>query len=160
LSDAVEETHKAGRAALRLSCGACFELPNFVYFGSGASQQLIILYIFVEFYKTFFQTILQEIDFGLVCSQSLEIHMHLGIKDIPALEVQFLRFLKKDICLIQILRKGLEVPFFKGMVPILSEQLLSLRILFDNPSGDIPDSIACRRRDKEENEIVVGIDRI
>ena len=29
-------THKAGRAALGLSCGACFELPDPVYFGSGA----------------------------------------------------------------------------------------------------------------------------
>ena len=29
-------THKAGSAALGLSCGACFELPNSVYFGSGA----------------------------------------------------------------------------------------------------------------------------
>ena len=90
LNDAVEETHKAGRAALRLSRGACFELPNFVYFGSGASQQLIILYIFIEFYKTFFQTILQEIDFRFVCSESLKIHMYLRIKDIPSLEVQFL----------------------------------------------------------------------
>ena len=31
-----QETHKAGRAALGLSCGACFELPDPVYFGSGA----------------------------------------------------------------------------------------------------------------------------
>ena len=31
-----QETHKAGRAVLGLSCGACFELPNPVYFGSGA----------------------------------------------------------------------------------------------------------------------------
>ena len=30
-------THKAGRAAFGLSCGACFEQPNPVYFGSGAS---------------------------------------------------------------------------------------------------------------------------
>jgi hypothetical protein len=52
--------------ALRLSCGACFELPNFVYFGSGASQQLIILYIFIEFDKAFFHAVLEEIDFGFV----------------------------------------------------------------------------------------------
>ena len=31
-----QETHKAGSAALGLSCRACFELPNPVYFGSGA----------------------------------------------------------------------------------------------------------------------------
>ena len=30
-------TYKAGRAAFGLSCGACFELLNPVYFGSGAS---------------------------------------------------------------------------------------------------------------------------
>ena len=32
-----EKTHKAGRAALGLSCVACFEQPNPVYFGCGAS---------------------------------------------------------------------------------------------------------------------------
>ena len=31
-----QEKHKAGRAVLGLSCGACFELPDPVYFGSGA----------------------------------------------------------------------------------------------------------------------------
>ena len=31
-------THKAGRAALGLSCGACFEQPNSVYFGCGAAH--------------------------------------------------------------------------------------------------------------------------
>ena len=31
-----QETHKAGSAALGLSCEACFELPIPVYFGSGA----------------------------------------------------------------------------------------------------------------------------
>ena len=30
-------TYKAGRAAFGLSCGACIELPNPVYFGCGAS---------------------------------------------------------------------------------------------------------------------------
>ena len=30
-------THKAGRAALGLSCGVCFEQPNPVYFGCGAA---------------------------------------------------------------------------------------------------------------------------
>ena len=33
-------THKAGRAALGLSCGACFEQPNPVYFGCGAALQV------------------------------------------------------------------------------------------------------------------------
>ena len=42
LSDAVEETHKAGRAAFGLSCDASFELPNLVYFGSGAQKQIIL----------------------------------------------------------------------------------------------------------------------
>ena len=36
--NALDHQHKAGRAALGLSCGACFELPNLVYFGSGAPQ--------------------------------------------------------------------------------------------------------------------------
>ncbi len=36
LTDFIKEMHKAGGAALGLSCGACFELPNAVYFGSGA----------------------------------------------------------------------------------------------------------------------------
>ena len=31
--------HKAGRAAFRLSCGACFEQPNPVYFGCGADRR-------------------------------------------------------------------------------------------------------------------------
>ena len=31
-----QETHKAGRAALGLNCRACFELPDSVYFCSGA----------------------------------------------------------------------------------------------------------------------------
>ena len=34
--DPYKYQHKAGRAALGLSCGACFELPDPVYFGSGA----------------------------------------------------------------------------------------------------------------------------
>ena len=34
-------THKAGRAALGLSCGACFEQPNSVYFGCGAALQVL-----------------------------------------------------------------------------------------------------------------------
>ena len=114
----------------------------------------------VKLDESFLEAVLHELDFRLICAEGLEVHMYLISEDLPALEVQLLRFLKKDICLIQILRKGLEVTFFKGLVPILSEQLLSLRILLDNSSGDISDSIACRRRDKEENEIVVGIDRI
>lgn len=32
----LDHKHKAGRAAPGLSCDASFELPNFVYFGSGA----------------------------------------------------------------------------------------------------------------------------
>lgn len=35
--------HKAGVAALGLSCSACFELPNSVYFGSVAQQNGITL---------------------------------------------------------------------------------------------------------------------
>ena len=42
-------THKAGRAAFVLSCGACFEQPNPVYFGcvaallhSGIAQHILI----------------------------------------------------------------------------------------------------------------------
>ena len=35
-------THKAGRAAFGLSCDASFELPNLVYFGSGAQKQIIL----------------------------------------------------------------------------------------------------------------------
>ena len=35
-----QETHKAGRAVLGLSCGASFELPDPVYFGSGASYSV------------------------------------------------------------------------------------------------------------------------
>ena len=34
--DPYKYQHKADRAALGLSCRACFELPNPVYFGSGA----------------------------------------------------------------------------------------------------------------------------
>ncbi len=36
LPDFVEKLHKSGKAALGLSCEASFELPNSVYFGSGA----------------------------------------------------------------------------------------------------------------------------
>ena len=36
--NALDHQHKAGRAALGLSCGACFELPNLVYFSRGAPQ--------------------------------------------------------------------------------------------------------------------------
>lgn len=36
----VDVKHKAGRAALGLSCVACFELPDSVFFGSGAFCKL------------------------------------------------------------------------------------------------------------------------
>ena len=50
----------------------------------------VVPYVFVEFLKTFLYAVLEEIDFSLVCSQGLEIHMDLLIKDVPAFEVQFL----------------------------------------------------------------------
>ena len=36
-----EEMHRAGRAAPGLSCVACFEQPNLVYFGCGAALQVL-----------------------------------------------------------------------------------------------------------------------
>ena len=44
-----QETHKAGRAVLGLSCGACFELPDPVYFGSG------VYYTFPKHKKALFR---------------------------------------------------------------------------------------------------------
>ena len=38
MGESITDEHKAGRAALGLSCGARFELPNGVDFGSGAFQ--------------------------------------------------------------------------------------------------------------------------
>ena len=43
LADVVVKPHKAGIAAFGLSCGACFVLPNFVYFGSAAQKKIIVV---------------------------------------------------------------------------------------------------------------------